>query len=119
MRELGFYLSISTIIIFLLARLIPGFEVVDIFLTILSCLIIGFTNFLILPMLALLRIKLTVATLFFFSLVINATLLNMATGLIDNFNNHSWVAAIIGAIFLSLTQVFAGALVNSDQLRKS
>ena len=93
---------ISTLAILITARLLPGFEIDNPSPAIISCLMVGLINFLIRPILLLLAIPLNMATIGLFTFIFNALILNLATGLIDDFNLTSWGASLLGAFILTL-----------------
>ena len=109
---LGFFinLGLSTIALLLTARIVPGFELQNVTAAILACLVIGPLNFVIRPLLALLTLPINIMTLGLFSFVLNAIILSMAAGVIDGFLIRDWVAAIIGALVLSMVQICINVL---------
>ncbi len=96
---------ISTLAILITARLVPGFEIDNPSPAIISCLMVGLINFLIRPILLLLAIPLNMATIGLFTFIFNALILNLATGLIDDFNLTSWGASLLGAFILTLIRL--------------
>lgn len=98
-------IALSTIVLLITARIVPGFEIANLGAALFSCLLVGFMNFLIRPILMLLTLPLNIVTLGLFSFVINALILNVAAGLIDGFTIESWTAAILGAIVLAIVQL--------------
>ncbi len=112
MLQLGLNLGLSTAIILLMARILPGFEIEHIIDAVIACLMIGFVNFLILPILAILRIPINFKTLFFFSIVLNILMVNVSTGLIDEFDVSSWSAAVLVALLLSGVQLLSNVLTE-------
>lgn len=96
---------ISTFAILITARLLPGFEIHNPRAAIISCLMVGFINFLIRPILLLLAMPLNMATIGIFTFIFNALILNLATGLIDDFNLTSWGASLLGAFLLTLIRL--------------
>lgn len=114
MLQLALNLGLSTTIILLIAKILPGFEVEHIKETVVACLMIGFVNFLILPILAILKITINFVSIFVLTFIINILLLNVATGLIDEFDVSSWSASFLGALALSLVQLLT-SLATEDR----
>lgn len=112
MLQLALNLGFSSAVIFLIARILPGFEIEHIIDTIIACLMIGFMNFLIFPILAILRIPINFMSLFIFSLILNILMVNVSTGLIDEFDVSSWSAAVLVALLLSVVQLLSNVLTE-------
>jgi putative membrane protein len=112
MLQLAINLGFSTAIIFLMAWILPGFEIEHIFETVIACLMIGFVNFLIFPILLILRIPIHFMSLFISSILVNILLVNVSTGLIDEYDVSSWITAIIVAILLSTVQLVSNAFTR-------
>lgn len=112
MLQLGINIGFSTAIVLLIARILPGFEIEHNIDTVIACLMIGFVNFLIFPILAILRIPINFMSLFFFSIVVNILLVNVSTGLIDEFDVSSWIAAVLVALLLSVVQLVSNVLTE-------
>lgn len=96
---------ISTLTLLITARLLPGFEIDNPSATIISCLMVGLMNFLVRPILLILAIPLNLATIGVFTFIFNALILNLATGLMDDFNLTSWGASLLGAFILTLIRL--------------
>lgn len=105
---------LSTFVLLLTARMIPGLEINNIGLALISCLMIGLVNFLVRPMILLLTLPATPLTVGFFTFIINALILNLATGLVDEFGLRSWSASLLGSFILTLFRLFLDTL-RSDR----
>lgn len=112
MLQLALNLGLSTTIILLIAKILPGFEVEHIKETVVACLMIGLVNFLIIPILAILKITITFVSIFVLTFIINILLLNVSTGLIDEFDVSSWSAAFLGALALALVQLLSSHMTK-------
>lgn len=86
--------------------LVPGFVMEDIGDFALSVFILTMLNFVLTPMLLGMNLKIKVSSLGIFSFFMNLFLLNIATGLIDEFSVNSMSAAIFGAGLLGFFQVW-------------
>lgn len=105
MLQLVINIALSTVVLLITAQIVPGFNIENIGAAVIACLLIGFMNFLIRPMLLILSLPINIITLGLFSFVINALILNLAAGLIDGFDIISWTSAIMGAIVLAFVQL--------------
>lgn len=105
MRELIWSVLFSIFVLFLTAALLKSFQVENLPQVIVGGFIVGILNFIIAPMLLVLRVKPNMFTLGFTTFALNFVVLNVATGLIDEFGVDSWVAALFGAGILTFFQV--------------
>lgn len=90
------------LLLYLVARIVPGIEVDGVGHALLAGLVLGVINALIRPLLVLLTLPITVLTLGLFLLVINALLLRLAAALVPGLRVRSFGAALLGALLLSI-----------------
>ncbi|MGN0018503.1 MAG: phage holin family protein [Candidatus Gastranaerophilaceae bacterium] len=93
---------IYSILIVLTAWIIPGIEVDNFFSAMLVCLVIGFINVFIRPLLETISLPVNFLTLGLFSLVINALLLMLAGAITPGFEVEGFFSAFFGAILLAI-----------------
>jgi putative membrane protein len=105
MQNLSLNYLFSTIVVLLTIFLVPGLVLETPLNVILSCLILGFVNFLIRPMLLITRRKILTDELAIFAFVINLLILNLANGLMDDFDYTGLIAALFGSILLAIFQL--------------
>ena len=106
MRFLARILS-TTLAILLVTQLMPGVSVDNVFTAIMVALVLSVLNFFIKPLLILLTLPITVFTLGFFLLVINAAIIMMASSLVNGFHVKGFWWAMLFSIVLSLvTSIF-------------
>lgn len=105
MRELTLSLVFSTLVLVMSAVLLTQFEIESLRHLFLAGLMVGLLNFIIAPMLLTLRVKPNTFNLGFTTFVLNFLMLNVSTGLIDDFGKNSWVAALFGSVILAFFQV--------------
>ncbi len=110
MPQLALHFAFSLFTLHVIAKLLPGFEVEHLPNLIIASFIIGAINFLILSILAILRLPISYLSLFTTSFIMNALMLNVSTGLIDEYDVNSWSAALLGALMLSLVQLLSNSL---------
>ena len=88
--------------------ILPGIEVETFFIGIMVALVLGLFNAVLRPILVILTLPITVVTLGFFLLVINAFLIMMTSSLVDGFH----VAGFWSAVFFSLILSFVTSVFN-------
>ena len=104
---------LSALALFLVSRIIPGIRLQDFWSALIAVVIIGLVNALIKPILLLLTLPITILTLGLFTLVINACMLLLASGLTPGFKVDGFGSALIGSILLSVISTLLHALVRS------
>ena len=115
MRELILSFIFSFFVLVLTALLLQNFEIESLLQLSIGVIILGFINFIIAPMLLMLKVRPGIFTLGFVTFIINFLILNVATGLIDSFGVDSWVAALFGAVLMSFLQIY---LDQKDPMRR-
>lgn len=89
-------------IVLLLSYFLPGVDVSSFLTAILVALVLAVLNALLKPILVILTIPITILTLGFFLLVINALMVLLADALIPGFNVDGFFWAFIFSVCLSL-----------------
>jgi putative membrane protein len=103
---------LSAVAVWVVAQLVPGVYVGGWKSALIAALVIGFINATIGLVLKIITFPLTLVTLGLFWLVINALMLELASGLLSpGFQVHGFLAAFIGAIVLSLVNLLLKAIV--------
>lgn len=90
------------LLLYVVARLVPGMEVDGVGHALLAGLVLGIVNALIRPLLVFLTLPITILTLGLFLLVINALLLRLAAAPVPGFRVRGFGAAFLGALLLSV-----------------
>ena len=91
--------SISAVVIFVLAYVLPGVSVAGYLAALGAAISIGLANATVKPLLIILTLPITVVTLGFFLLVINAFVIQLAAWLVPGFDvDGFWWALLFGAI---------------------
>ncbi len=96
------HLALSTIIVLVIARLIPGIVVTNWRYAVLAALALGFVNAFIRPVLAFVTLPITVLTLGLFHFVINALMFKLAAAVVPGFSVDGCLPAILGSLLLSV-----------------
>lgn len=90
------------LLLYVVAKLVPGMEVDGVGHALLAGLVLGIINALVRPILVILTLPITVLTLGLFLLVINALILKLAGALVPGFTVKNFGAAFLGALLLSI-----------------
>jgi putative membrane protein len=83
---------------------------------IVSALLLGFANAVLRPLLIVLTLPLTLVTLGFFLLVINALMLLLVAKLVDGFKISGFWTAFFASLFISLLSMVLGSLVPDTEM---
>jgi putative membrane protein len=96
---------LSAVAIFLVAYVVPGFEISGFAAALLAALVVGLVNATLGLVLKILTFPLTIVTLGIFWIVINALMLMLAASFVPGFSIQGFLPAFIGAIVLSLVNL--------------
>ena len=91
----------STGAIILTSYLLSGIHVEGFLTAFLAAAILGILNALFRPIALLITLPINILTLGFFTFVINALMLKMASGFISGFDVHGFWSAILGSLMIS------------------
>jgi putative membrane protein len=108
---------LSALAVWIVAHVVPGIYLSGAFAALIAALVIGFVNATLGLLLKILTFPLTLITLGLFWFVINALMLELASALVPGFQVHGFLAALLGAIVLSLVNMMLRWLVNPSQDR--
>ena len=86
------------------SHLIPGMRIQGFSTALVAALVLAVVNTLVLPLLTLLTFPLTLLTLGVFWLFLNGAMLKLTASIIQGFAVNGWLAAVVGAIVLTLIQ---------------
>jgi len=93
---------VSALAVFIVAHILPGVEVDDYMSAILMAVVLAFLNQIVKPILTILTIPITVFTLGFFLLAINAIIILFAEKLVSGFHVSGFWTALLFSLILSL-----------------
>jgi putative membrane protein len=93
---------LSAIAVWIVAHVVPGISVSGPVAALIAAAVIGLVNATLGLLLKILTFPLTILTLGLFWFVINALMLELAAALVNGFYVRNFVAALIGAVMLSL-----------------
>ncbi len=93
-------LLLQALSVLVAAYLVPGIRVESFFTAVVLAIVIGILNAFVRPILVLLTLPVTVMTLGFFLLLINAFIIMLASAIVPGFQVDSAVSAIIFSLVL-------------------
>ena len=106
---------INAVSLVIVAYIVPGFELHGFTAALIAAIVFGFVNATLGLLLRILTFPLTIVTFGLFLIVINAIMLKMAASVTPGFIVHTWRAAFIGAIVLSLVSTFLHWLIKDNR----
>jgi putative membrane protein len=106
---------LSAVAVWIVAHVVPGIAVSGPVAALIAALVIGLVNATLGLLLKILTFPLTILTLGLFWFVINALMLELAAALVNGFYVRNFVAALIGAVMLSLVSSVLQWLVMPDK----
>ena len=94
--------AVQAVALYVAARLVGGIHLSSDTTLVIAALVIGLINATVRPVLTILSLPLTILTLGLFYLVVNGACLMLAAALVPGFQVQGCVAAILGALVMSL-----------------
>lgn len=108
---------LTALAIWIVSRLIPGFQVSGATSALIAALVIGFVNATLGLFLKIVTFPLTLLTFGLFWLVINALMIELASYIVPGFHVNGFAAAFWGAIVLSLVNMALKWIVFPDKAK--
>ena len=105
---------ILTAAIMVASYLIQGIEVNGFFSAFFAAAILGVLNVFFRPILLILTLPINILTLGFFTFIINAVLLKMASGVISGFVVHGFWSAVFGGLIISVVRWLLNSFINDQ-----
>jgi putative membrane protein len=93
---------VSALAVFIVAKVLPGITIDDYLSALMVAVVLAFLNTIVKPILTILSIPVTVLTLGFFLLVINAFIIILASKLVNGFRVDSFWWALFFSVLLSI-----------------
>ena len=106
------HILISTVLLFVLGRMVDGIEVRDGKAALFGAIMLGLANAFIRPLLIMLTLPITLITFGLFVLVVNALMLMLAAAFVDGFEVEGFGAAIWGSLGLGAMNYLVGMLLH-------
>lgn len=105
-------LSISALGLWIASAIVPGMRISGVGTLVLAAFLLGIVNAAVRPVLVVLTFPITIVTLGFFLLVINAAMLGLVAALLDGFRIAGFGSALLGAVVVGLTGWAASAWIG-------
>lgn len=105
-------LLITAIVAYLLTKILPGVHFEGFSTAIIFAIVLGVLNVIVKPILSLFGLPLTIITLGFFALVINALIILLADYFIDNMEIDGFWWAFLFSILLSIITSLANSMFS-------
>ena len=99
---------IATVAILVSSYLLPGVHIENFLAALVAALVLGFLNLILKPILVILTLPINVLTLGLFTLVINASIIILATKIVPGFAVDNWLWAIAFSLVLTLVNFLFG-----------
>ena len=107
-------LLVTSVLVMIISHLMKG-VIVDEFMSALTvAVVLALLNLFVKPLLVILTLPVTILTLGFFYLVINAAMILVCDHFIDGFKVSTFWTAMLFSIILSLSQTIVFKLTNND-----
>jgi putative membrane protein len=106
---------VNAVSLLIVAYIVPGFELHGFGAALIAAIVFGIVNSTLGLLLKIITFPLTIFTFGLFLIVINAIMLKMAASITPGFIVHTWTAALLGAIVLSLVSAFLNWLIKDNR----
>jgi putative membrane protein len=106
---------VNAVSLLIVAYIVPGFELHGFDAALIAAIVFGIVNSTLGLLLKIITFPLTIFTFGLFLIVINAIMLKMAASITPGFIVHTWTAALLGAIVLSLVSAFLNWLIKDNR----
>jgi putative membrane protein len=100
--------------IWLASELLPGVTIAGTGTILLAALLLGLVNAIVRPILVLLTLPVTLLTLGFFLLVINAAMFGLVAAMLGQFQVAGFFSAMFGALIVSIVSTIASWTIGPD-----
>lgn len=100
--------------LFLASSLVPGVSISGGWTFIFAAILLGLVNAFVRPVAFVLTLPITLITLGFFILVLNAAMFGLVAALLENFVVSGFWSALFGAIIVSITSTIASWYIGPD-----
>lgn len=104
-------LLVSSIAIYITARILPGVMLPDLYTALVVAIVLGLVNTFIRPVLTFFTLPLSVLTLGLFVLVINAGMVLLVDYFVPSFSVDGWLTALLFSLVLSAVNFILYRLV--------
>ena len=113
MRGFFIRLFVGVLGLWVASAIVPGIEINGTETLILAAFLLGLVNAFVRPLFIILTLPITVLTLGLFLLVVNAAMLGMVAGMLDEFAISGFFAAFLGSLVISVVSWYASIFIGS------
>lgn len=106
--------AISALALWVASAVVPGMEIHGLGNFLLAALLLGFVNAIVRPIVVLLTLPLTIVTLGFFLVVVNAIMLQIVAWLLDPLRFSGFGAALLAALVVSVVSWLTSWMIGSS-----
>lgn len=106
---------VNTLALLLVSWLVPGIAANSLVALLVAAAVLGLLNAVLRPVLVVLTAPLWIVTFGLFLIVVNAAMLWLAAALVPGFTVDGFLAAILGAIVLSVVSFFTGSIGKKEK----
>lgn len=106
------HILVTSVLLFVLGRLVDGIEVRDGKAALFGALALGLANALVRPIVVFFTLPVTAVTLGLFLFVVNALMLMLAAAVVDGFEVDGFWAAFKGSLGLAVLNLLVGIFVT-------
>ena len=112
----GFFLraAIVALGLWLATAIFPGLQVDNGWTLLAAAVLLGIVNAIVRPIALIITLPLTVLTLGFFLLVVNAAMLGLVAALLEGFRIASFWTAVGASLVVSITSAVASGIIGSN-----
>ena len=112
-------LIVSALAVIITSLLLPGVQINSVFTAILVAAVLALLNMVVKPLLVVLTIPITVFTLGFFLLIINAAIILLTSYIVPGFLVNGFWTALLFSIILSIVTYLFNQMANKKDNRNS
>jgi putative membrane protein len=106
--------GITSLSLWVASHVFNGIRFADASALVVAALLLGFANAIVRPLLIILTLPLTVLTLGFFLLVVNALMLLLVSSVVSGFSIASFWTAFFASIFISILSFAIGGVLGTS-----
>lgn len=107
------HVLIVALALLLASNLIPGIEVIGLYVAIITSVILGLLNLTVRPILFVLTLPITLLTFGLFAFVLNALLVLFAASFIEGFQVTGFIPALLCSLFVSIASTIASKVSDN------
>jgi putative membrane protein len=107
--------AVSALGLWLASRIVPGIVIDSTGTLVGAAVLLGLVNAVVRPVLVILTLPITILSLGFFLLVINAACFGLVAWFLDGFHIAGFLPALLGWVVVSVTGIVGSAFIHQDR----